>query len=297
MGLAASQGRYLCLTARNNDLVYEGQQISQQRVALAKMAQEIADEYNAAMNNTIMQATVILNGQPVTQQLTYDLLTNQDPFAGLGMRVIDCDGNVVVPGDYIEMKKEEKNKEPVSTKIYSPQEFISQYMSDLDQDTVNTITPTIAGVNEYYNNIYKSSHTEETAGLTSTYMSNNNKYGGFVKDDEHTYTDPDCLDPKYLQEKLSSGEWLLQKGEGDPTTFSETVWQGSNKIQEVYDTSDDAAAEAKYESDMKALNTRDKVLELRLEEVETEQSAVDKELESIKQVIDKNIEDSFKTFA
>ena len=36
MGLAASQGRYLSLTARMSDLVYEGQQISQQRMALAK---------------------------------------------------------------------------------------------------------------------------------------------------------------------------------------------------------------------------------------------------------------------
>ena len=54
MGLAASQGRYLCLTARMSDLVFEGQQISQQRMKLAEETQAIADAYNDAMNNTIM---------------------------------------------------------------------------------------------------------------------------------------------------------------------------------------------------------------------------------------------------
>ena len=44
MGLAASQGRYLCLTARMSDLVYEGQQISQQRMALAKESSAVAEE-------------------------------------------------------------------------------------------------------------------------------------------------------------------------------------------------------------------------------------------------------------
>ena len=43
MGLAASQGRFLCLTARLNDLVYEGQQIAQQRLALAEESKNIAE--------------------------------------------------------------------------------------------------------------------------------------------------------------------------------------------------------------------------------------------------------------
>ena len=79
MGLAASQGRYLCLTARNSDLVYEGQQISQQRLALTNETQEVADKYNEAMNNKIMQANT---ADGVTQQLTYDILTSQNPYSG-----------------------------------------------------------------------------------------------------------------------------------------------------------------------------------------------------------------------
>ena len=78
MGLAASQGRYLCLTARMSDLVYEGQQISQQRLALASQQQDIANKYNDAMNNKIMQAKIIgEDGNVQSQQLTYDVITNK----------------------------------------------------------------------------------------------------------------------------------------------------------------------------------------------------------------------------
>ena len=86
MGLAASQGRYLCLTARMNDLVYEGQQISQQRLQLAKETQAVAEAYNKAISNTLLQATIRNdNGEIIQQQLTYDILTSQDPISGLCM--------------------------------------------------------------------------------------------------------------------------------------------------------------------------------------------------------------------
>ena len=50
-------------------------------------------------------------------------------------------------------------------------------------------------------------------------------------------------------------------------------------------------------SHRKQIEKRDKILELRLEQVQTEENAVETEIESIKGVIDKNIENSFKTFA
>ena len=47
---------------------------------------------------------------------------------------------------------------------------------------------------------------------------------------------------------------------------------------------------------MTAIQKQDKILELRLEQVQTEQSAIEKEIESVKNIIGKNIENSFKTF-
>ena len=300
MGLAASQGRYLCLTARNNDLVYEGQQISQQRIALAEKTQQIAEEYNEAINNKVMQATVYIDGQPVQQLLTYDLITNNDTFAGLGMRLVDNNGYVVVPGEFAEVTKKDGDKEPVTSKVFSASDFIDKYMSDIDEETRLSIGSSITNATEYFNNTYVQSHPDTTAGITVSARNAANNYGGLVQEGEHTLTDENCLDPKYIQRMLNSGDWLLEQGqyvsEGQ-YSYTSDVWQASNRIQEVYDTSDDAAAEAEYEAAMQELNKKDKILELRLEEVQTEQSAVEKEMESTKQVIDKNIEDSFKTFA
>ena len=97
---------------------------------------------------------------------------------------------------------------------------------------------------------------------------------------------------------LTSGEWILQQvSTEEESGWENIVWQGSSAISETYDTTDDAAAQAEYESEITEIQKRDKLLELRLEQVQTQQEAVQTEMESIKQVIDKNIEDSFTTFA
>ena len=51
MGLAASQARYLALTARKSDLEFQSQTINTRRLQLAYRTQEIAAEYSAGMNN------------------------------------------------------------------------------------------------------------------------------------------------------------------------------------------------------------------------------------------------------
>ena len=108
--------------------------------------------------------------------------------------------------------------------------------------------------------------------------------------------DANVYDTAYLQQMLLSGEFKIQQAQPDGT-FQDLVWQGSTMISEVYDTSDDAAAEAEYEASMIELQRQDKILELRLDQVETQQKAVSTELESVKSLIKENVEDTFKTFA
>ena len=290
MGLAASQGRYLCLTARNSDLIYEGQQISQQRLALASESQEISENYNEAMNNTIMQATTPDGG---TQRLTHDIITNQDPFSGLCMRIVDLDGNVVVPAQAytIEAVSTNEDGESTTTSISSASSFISKYMSDLDGDSANEMSSwSLSDLVSYYQENYPDS------GVTLTLKDNINY--SLKNENEHFLYDENCTDPDYLQQMLTSGEWLLQQvSTENESGWEDTVWQGSTSISEVYDTSDDAAAEAEYEAALADIQKKDKILELRLEQVQTQQSSVETEIDSIKEVISKNIENSFKTFA
>ena len=288
MGLAASQGRYLCLTARNSDLVYEAQQISQQRMALANQTQLVAKEYNEAMSNTVMKA--ILPNQDA-QRLTYDLLTNQDPNTGLCMRVVDLNGNVVVPGEYIEVTHpaESEDEKPITYKITSSAEFIKRYLPDIDGELALDLgLKSLEQISAYY----KENYPDSAYQLKVVDKSNMNIVG--TKD--NITTDPYCTDPDYLQDMLTSGQYLLQQSAPNEQ-WEDFVWQGSSSISEEYDTTDDAVAEAKYESAMIEIQKKDKLLELRLEQVQTEQSAVEKEMDSVKEVISKNIENGFKTFA
>ncbi|HIS88090.1 TPA: hypothetical protein IAA87_01515 [Candidatus Avigastranaerophilus faecigallinarum] len=299
MGLAASQGRYLCLTARNSDLVYEGQQISQQRLALTNETQEVADKYNEAMNNKIMQANT---ADGVTQQLTYDILTSQNPYSGLGMRLVDVNGNVVIPGEYIEVSSKEQQEatdgeESLSENYNSPKkytskdDFIQKYFSDVTGYNLTELrSMSLNDLCNYYN--------EQNPDSEWNVVYKDKTSSELVGEGEHVVKDANCMDPLYLQEMLTTGQWLLQQANpNEESGWDNMTWQGSSLISEVYYTVDDAAAEAEYEAAMTKIQKQDKLLELRLEQVQTQQSSVEKEMESVKQIIDKNIEDSFKTFA
>ena len=290
MGLAASQGRYLCLTARNSDLIYEAQQISQQRLALASESQAVSEKDNEAMSNTIMQATTPEGG---TQRLTYEVITNQDPFTGLCMRIVDLNGNVVVPKQSYSLSVTSKNEngDDITASFSSASDFIKKYMTDLDGDKANEMGSwNLSDIYKYYTDNYSNS------GVSVELKSNINS--SLKNDDERYLYDENCTDPDYLQQMLTSGEWILQQvSTEEESGWENIVWQGSSAISETYDTTDDAAAQAEYESEITEIQKRDKLLELRLEQVQTQQEAVQTEMESIKQVIDKNIEDSFTTFA
>lgn len=287
MGLAASQGRYLTLTARNSDLIYEAQQISQQRLTLATQTQSITDEYNAAMGNTIMVAN-LADGN--SQRLTYDLITNQDPFEGLCMRIVDTNGNVVVPPNpsAIHVSYTNDEGEQVTETITSAADFADKYLkNDIQYEGMGNWS--LQQLADYYNQNYffAGNKVVYESGIDPKLKNENERY----------LFDENCKNPEYLQKMLTSGEWSLQKVSATSTDeWADLEWQGSTAVSEIYDTSDDAAAQAKYESAMAEIQKQDKILELRLEQVQTEQSAIEKEMESVKKVIDKNIDNSFKTF-
>lgn len=291
MGLAASQGRFLCLTARMNDLVYEGQQIAQQRMALAAESKNIADAYNDAMNNKILQCTTPANG---TTQLTYETIINQDPNTGLCMRIVDVDGNVVsLPeSKYLSVSSyvtDEEGNETINTEEFKTiGAFISKYLPDMSDDEISKCIA--MDVDEFWTYYGENYSVDGISVSVKSTLSN-----GLKGDDERYCFDENCRDPQYLQNMLTSGQWLLQQVQNHE--WESIVWQGSTMISEVYDTSDDAAAEATYEAAMKDLQKKDKLLELRLEDVETQEQSVEKQIDSIKEVISKNIEDTYKTFA
>lgn len=65
----------------------------------------------------------------------------------------------------------------------------------------------------------------------------------------------------------------------------------------AYNTKDDAAADAEYRSKTAAIQIKEKRLQMDLQQVETQQKACDTEIDSVKKVMDKNIERTFKVFS
>ena len=360
MGLAASQARFLGLTARKSNNEYQVQQINEQRLALADNQTPVTLDYQKKMTNrNFYFKTVNENGDDVVRQLKYwDIvnpisITDKEKEAGMttgmGNRIVDVNGNIVVP-NYPSNNTEEIqaiiNKYNVTedtkdnTKLYANIEngtwimqakrttddgnefwfdipfdeadFIAKMRAqnpDDETDTeywrlYNTLIEKING--KYQELTYENLTSMKDLGIEIRLRDKEEKivvpelpeadrsivFGKYCVD---SY----CVDPKYLEEKLRNGEWFIQQ----PSTTSDTGWTNNlswssiGYILDDYDTSDDAAAESEYEYLMAKLAKQDKMLELRLKQLETEHKALETELDSVSKVIQTNIDGSFKTFA
>ena len=65
----------------------------------------------------------------------------------------------------------------------------------------------------------------------------------------------------------------------------------------TYNTEDDAKADAEYRRKTAALQVKEKRLQMDLQQIEAQQKACDTEIESVKKIMDKNIEKTFKVFS
>ena len=78
---------------------------------------------------------------------------------------------------------------------------------------------------------------------------------------------------------------------------ADTSLSGDENITTTYDTSDDAAAQAKYDQKMARIEVKEKQLQIDLEQIKNQQKACDTEIDSIQKIIDKNIDRTFKVFS
>ncbi len=198
MGLSASQGRMLLLTARKNDLELRAQQISQRRLMLSQQLESVSNEYEVATSNRVMTITARgadSNGSTTTKDhnLSYVALTsgitkavggdsttaissgygivangasesfNSNGFAVTGLyRLVDVDGAIVVSN---------ANEIPGYSSANDNGAF--NYDS-VQKNTVNISTPEI---NSTYSNKITTSVTPSNKLTTGDYVLNAN---GFV---------------------------------------------------------------------------------------------------------------------
>lgn len=106
--------------------------------------------------------------------------------------------------------------------------------------------------------------------------------------------EPYCGQSKYFETNLKTGNWIIQKPSEDG--WVDQSLDGANFIYQGVDSADYAAAAAEYDAEVEKLHRRDKEYDLRLQQVKTECDTIHDQIESLKKVIDKNIDETFKTF-
>ena len=371
MGMAASQARFLGLTARKSNNEYQAQQINHQRLNLADNQTQITQNYQEKMNNRMLLFSMgndDNDGNKVNKQLSYwDIVMS--PYEsensnyvtdmtgttkkGMGYRIVDVNGNIIVPNypgntkdttigqaiDKYKINEDVLDNEKLYSNLkngnwvmkvkrtdddgneywniipYNEATFITEMRAENPKDSsdteyfklYNTMIDMINGkyqelsfknltnMEDLEIKIYESA--EEGAKILVPEIPDDDKtihFGKYMVDEK-------CVDPAYMEEKFRTGEWFIQR----PTTVSDDYddewmtipWQGIPFIQDVYNTEDDKAAEAEYNYLISKFQKQDKMLQLRLQQLETEHKALETELDSISKTIEKNINNSFKTFA
>ena len=100
------------------------------------------------------------------------------------------------------------------------------------------------------------------------------------------YTGPEIL------EGYNNGSMRIIDAEG-----KEVDLNGNNGFVTTYYTDDDRAAEAEYNTKTAAIQVKEKRLQNDLNQVQTQQKACDTEIDSVKKIMDKNIDRTFKVFS
>lgn len=101
----------------------------------------------------------------------------------------------------------------------------------------------------------------------------------------------------YFQDALRNGALFLFKKEEENQGYESISWSADRNISDVADSSNDAQAQADYEAKSMVLSNQDKMLDLELNQIETQHKAIETERDSVKKVIEKNIDVSYKIFA
>ena len=415
MGLSASQGRLLLLTAKKSDLEYRAQQIAMLRAILCQEQEAASKEYEDATSNRVMSITLASNAAGSTTNIPNDKVTENLTYRALVSGTVSNGPGATIAGIQASKGARTEDYEYTSTKFYRLMSADGAIVvSDVGEiptatsGTTKTPATRLEG-SQYGGNAYKITNTASDGSEVVSYgvlapdgsdlrglIDDNNKTASIkidiengvveyededgtfkyydiatgtditdTKDENKTYTfingatlysakgdipmsttssitengnwiegpGPDgvatlknsngvpiqryIVDPalkdgyfdsesgindiNYLQECLRNGKYLIQKLDQNENLesgwrWSDISWDTASNITDSYYTDDDATAKAKYDRIQSQIQAQDKKLELELDNIETQRSAVTTEIESVQKVIDENIEGSFNAF-
>ncbi len=338
MGMAASQSRFLALTARKSNTEYQGQQVNQQRAALAN---ESAGLYSSMMNlsvptppsaNSFYTSTYTFNNGEESCYLTNIKKSTSESNQGgysVGIRYT-TEATSAARGNAIKNTTIKQGEDGKTYICYNGKEYeLSDVTAEIDsnEDSTNPLDlkrSTLGEMNTTFNNsgskIYSYTVDAGKESERTCYLSES-VYNSLTSGASTTYT------PVYSYQTTKSqyGTAEVTLGKDESTgrytkiTFLSSTLGNLDEQGITYDLSissvkddegyDEAMKEYEYQkmryeeqvdqinAKTEALQQKDKSLELKLKQLDTEQNAIQTEMEAVQKVIEKNVEDTFKTFA
>lgn len=264
MGMSASQARMLSLTARMSDLELQAQEISNAKIRLADQSEQASRAYSDALDKQKMTVFSGLQSNGSTSYMdasAYNLTTYGAVSTTDKQRFIkDASGRVLV--------------------MSSVQTAYDNAAGDLTAFLTAIGCGTDAAKTSYYTNLFNE-----------------------IKDTgSNSPGDVNMQSAEWLQNEITAGNIFLSEydpeaGTGGTGDFVNVSWtSGDASLQEKTDKTETAKAEADYNTTMASIQSKDKRFDMQLTEINTEHSAIQTEIDSVKKVIDKNIERSFKIF-
>lgn len=324
MGMAASQARYLGLQARKTNTEYEGQQVNQQRTALANQS--------AGLFRRLLELQVPT--PPSQEDYKKETYSFSDASSVSGSSTLESieENAGSSPTTYTVTIKRQENVPQYGALANQEVSVIknseTEYSINLSNGTQFTLNGPVTGISQTlcdeFNKTGAASYQNE-AGDTyykftnptnkATYYINASKTG-FDPTDTSTQ-DVDFFTTMTAQQNTYQTVNNATLGKSEDGLYTSLYWTDDSGTHNYalspsseYDEAGYDAAmnqynyeKMMYEKEVEDINAKteelqetDRTLELRLKQLDTEQEALQTELESVKKVIDKNIENVFKTF-
>ena len=295
MGLSSSQGRLLMLTSRLSDIELQQIMISQRQNQLAAAGQKAAEEYNNAMSNCKIMIKMPNENEKVgytKEDLTYKNLTQ--------MGYLPTNGAGAV---YLKKTETELNVETMLEILYS------QLENTTDEEERTAIQEKIEDVQQKDAEAKANgeTYTETATGWDIPTDTNGNPLLELNADGTKAIVngkEVDILDgttylenPQILNNMIINGMIFIHNTNNNTAGITMEMLESNTEMLYELDTSDDAAAQSKYEYELASIERKDNQLDMEMKQLETQHEAVLKELDSVKNVISNNVERTFKLFS
>lgn len=339
MGMAASQARLIEITARKNNVEYEGQQINQQRTNLANESAGLFNElmtlkvptppstsdyttlkytFNDGENTNTIADVKSLAGDP-NYNANVSYYYTQSVYTGVGKTRTDLGARYVgtIPtgtywltdgasGGSAVNKTQLTQCSLGDTNYTTDKKAIEQIIADKAAST--NFTNDYQGTGGSISKIYKYT----TTGGTTYYYSSSDLAAMPANGSNSALTgyyasnidQKQNITAKAYVTKDDSGRYSTIKLESETNTINLTATSSTdenayNDAMNEYNYQQQA-----YQQQVTTINAKtevvqqeDRTLEMKLKQLDTEQEALQTELDAVKKVIDKNIEQTFKTFS